>query len=64
MKTFNIYLTVRNEKGYRIETKQAGEVTAYTFSQAMRKGAKAFNEGNWADISVIPVNKKNEALIK
>lgn len=53
MKTFNVNKTSREEKTNRpIETKIVGTVTAYNFTEAMRKAAKKFNGGNWADISV------------
>lgn len=53
MKTFNVNKTEREEKTNCLnETKVVGTVTAYTFTEAMRKAAEKFNNGNWANISV------------
>ena len=53
MKTFNVKKTERDEKtNYPIETKIIGTVTAYTFTDAMRKAASRFNDEKWNDISV------------
>lgn len=53
MKTFDVKKTFREENSNRpIETKKIGEVTAYTFAEAMCKASEKFNAGNWANISV------------
>lgn len=36
-----------------IKGKQVGRVTAYTFTEATRKAADRFNNGNWGYVGVI-----------
>jgi|GEM_PF-6623620 len=52
MKTFNVKKTTRDAKNVPLKTEIIGTVTAYTFTEAMRKAAEKYNNRNWADISV------------
>lgn len=53
MRTFIVKKTEREVKtNLPLETKIVGTVTAYTFTDAMRKAADKFNNQKWNDISV------------
>jgi len=52
MKKFNVEKTIRDNNGNPLKNNIVGSVTAYTFTEAMRKAVEKFNNGNWANISV------------
>jgi ribulose-5-phosphate 4-epimerase/fuculose-1-phosphate aldolase len=52
METYSVRKTIRDNNNRPICTETVGAVTAYTITEAMRKAAKNFNNGNWANISV------------